>query len=99
MYIFLSILLFTYNTIPLILVIVCLCLAVSMVLDSLDDIHCLQEPPPGDREFLHSILEDRQLHALLEVCICKSKVVFILKYLYIYIYVAFPLNIFYGKTN
>lgn len=41
--------------------------AVSMVLDSLDDIHCLQEPPPGDRDFLHSILEDRQLHALLEL--------------------------------
>uniref|UniRef100_A0A1B6C0X7 Peripheral plasma membrane protein CASK n=1 Tax=Clastoptera arizonana TaxID=38151 RepID=A0A1B6C0X7_9HEMI len=41
--------------------------AVSMVLDSLDDIHCLQEPPLGDRDFLHSVLEDRQLRALLEL--------------------------------
>jgi hypothetical protein len=41
--------------------------AVSLVLDSLDDIHCLQEAPLNDRDFLHSVLEDRQLHALLEV--------------------------------
>ncbi|XP_046674174.1 peripheral plasma membrane protein CASK isoform X10 [Homalodisca vitripennis] len=41
--------------------------AVSMVLDSLDDIHCLQEPPLDDREFLQAVLEDRQLHALLEL--------------------------------
>ncbi|KAJ4438047.1 hypothetical protein ANN_13986 [Periplaneta americana] len=40
--------------------------AVSLVLDSLDDIHCLQEAPLNDRDFLHSVLEDRQLHALLE---------------------------------
>lgn len=38
-----------------------------MVLDSLDDIHCLQEPPLDDREFLQAVLEDGQLHALLEV--------------------------------
>lgn len=44
-------------------------LAVSMVLDSLDDIHCLQEPPLDDRDFLHSVLEDRQLRALLEVSV------------------------------
>lgn len=42
-------------------------LAVNMVLDSLDDIHCLQEPPLDDREFLQAVLEDGQLHALLEV--------------------------------
>jgi hypothetical protein len=41
--------------------------AVSLVLDSLDDIHCLQEAPLNDRDFLQSVLEDRQLHALLEV--------------------------------
>ncbi|XP_063243812.1 peripheral plasma membrane protein CASK isoform X3 [Bacillus rossius redtenbacheri] len=41
--------------------------AVSLVLDSLDDIHCLQEAPLTDRDFLHSVLEDRQLHALLEL--------------------------------
>ncbi|KDR21602.1 Peripheral plasma membrane protein CASK, partial [Zootermopsis nevadensis] len=41
--------------------------AVSLVLDSLDDIHCLQETPLNDRDFLHSVLEDRQLHALLEL--------------------------------
>ncbi|XP_073991164.1 peripheral plasma membrane protein CASK isoform X4 [Rhodnius prolixus] len=41
--------------------------AVSMVLDSLDDIHCLQEPPLDDRDFLQSVLDDRQLHALLEL--------------------------------
>lgn len=41
--------------------------AVSLVLDSLDDIHCLQEAPLNDRDFLHSVLEDRQLHALLEL--------------------------------
>ncbi|XP_075210519.1 peripheral plasma membrane protein CASK-like [Lycorma delicatula] len=41
--------------------------AVTMILDSLDDIHCLQEPPLDDPDFLHSVLEDRQLHALLEL--------------------------------
>nr|CAD7203713.1 unnamed protein product [Timema douglasi] len=45
--------------------------AVSLVLDSLDDIHCLQEPPLNDRDFLHSVLEDRQLHALLEWPPCR----------------------------
>lgn len=45
----------------------CLISAVSLVLDSLDDIHCLQEAPLKDRDFLHSVLDDRQLHALLEV--------------------------------
>ncbi|KAK6628090.1 hypothetical protein RUM44_010572 [Polyplax serrata] len=43
--------------------------AVSLVLDSLDDIHCLQEAPLKERDFLHSVLDDRQLHALLEVSI------------------------------
>lgn len=51
-----------------------------MVLDSLDDSHCLQgrlvaitedmipqEPDEQDRAFLASVLEDTQLHALLEV--------------------------------
>ncbi|XP_039301642.1 peripheral plasma membrane protein CASK isoform X7 [Nilaparvata lugens] len=41
--------------------------AVSMILDSLDDIHCLQEPPLDDPDFLQSVLDDRQLHALLEL--------------------------------
>lgn len=44
--------------------------AVSLVLDSLDDIHCLQEAPLKERDFLHSVLDDRQLHALLEVSTC-----------------------------
>lgn len=41
--------------------------AVSAILDSLDDIHCLQDPIPQDMDLIQSILEDRQLHALLEV--------------------------------
>lgn len=41
--------------------------AVSVVLDSLDDIQCLQECPVKDRDFLLSVLEDTQLHALLDV--------------------------------
>ncbi|KAK3932408.1 Peripheral plasma membrane protein CASK, partial [Frankliniella fusca] len=40
--------------------------AVGLVMDSLDDIHCLQEAPHKDREMLLPLLEDRQLHALLE---------------------------------
>ncbi|KAG7155143.1 Peripheral plasma membrane protein CASK-like 2 [Homarus americanus] len=40
--------------------------AVSVVLDSLDDIQCLQECPVKDRDFLLSVLEDTQLHALLD---------------------------------
>lgn len=43
--------------------------AVSVVLDSLDDIQCLQECPVKDRDFLLSVLEDTQLHALLDVSI------------------------------
>ena len=55
--------------------------AVSMVLDSLDDIHCLQEPPTGDRDFLHSILDDRQLHALLEVSLIITDKIIIMSVL------------------
>lgn len=39
------------------------------MLDSLDDIQCLQECPVKDRDFLLSVLEDTQLHALLDVSI------------------------------
>ncbi|XP_050736574.1 peripheral plasma membrane protein CASK-like [Eriocheir sinensis] len=46
---------------------VCSTGAVSVVLDSLDDIQCLQECPVKDRDFLLSVLEDTQLHALLDV--------------------------------
>nr|XP_027217750.1 peripheral plasma membrane protein CASK-like isoform X2 [Penaeus vannamei] len=45
------------------------CSTVSVVLDSLDDIQCLQECPVKDRDFLLSVLEDTQLHALLDVSI------------------------------
>ncbi|GBN43833.1 Peripheral plasma membrane protein CASK [Araneus ventricosus] len=41
--------------------------AVSLILDSLDDIHCLTECPEHEREFLMSVLDDTQLHALLDV--------------------------------
>ncbi|CAL1286285.1 unnamed protein product, partial [Larinioides sclopetarius] len=40
--------------------------AVSLILDSLDDIHCLTECPEHEREFLMSVLDDTQLHALLD---------------------------------
>ncbi|EEC16687.1 phosphorylase kinase gamma subunit, putative, partial [Ixodes scapularis] len=40
--------------------------AVSTVLDSLDDIHCLTDCSERDRDFLLSVLEDSQLHALLD---------------------------------
>ncbi|XP_076069220.1 peripheral plasma membrane protein CASK-like [Oratosquilla oratoria] len=46
---------------------VCSTGAVSVVLDSLDDIQCLQECPVRDRDFLLNVLEDRQLHALLDL--------------------------------
>jgi hypothetical protein len=58
---------------------VCNIPAVSLVLDSLDDSHCLQgrpclitedlttEPDEQDRAFLASVLEDHRLHALLDV--------------------------------
>ncbi|XP_054712273.1 peripheral plasma membrane protein CASK-like isoform X2 [Uloborus diversus] len=45
--------------------------AVSMVLDSLDDIHCLTECPEHDRDFLMSVLDDTHLHALLDVNISQ----------------------------
>ncbi|KAG8182438.1 hypothetical protein JTE90_012452 [Oedothorax gibbosus] len=41
--------------------------AVSAVLDSLDDIHCLTDCPERDREFLMSVLDDTQLRKLLNV--------------------------------
>uniref|UniRef100_T1IN87 Protein kinase domain-containing protein n=1 Tax=Strigamia maritima TaxID=126957 RepID=T1IN87_STRMM len=40
--------------------------AVSMILDSLDDIHCLTDCTDKDRDFLQNILEDTQFHALLD---------------------------------
>ncbi|XP_037075170.1 peripheral plasma membrane protein CASK-like isoform X2 [Pollicipes pollicipes] len=41
--------------------------AVSQILDSLDDIQCLQGCPIRDSTFLKPILDDRQLHCLLEL--------------------------------
>ena len=40
---------------------------VGLVLDSLDDIHCLTEARHKDTEFLDNILHDDQLHALLNL--------------------------------
>ena len=40
---------------------------VGLVLDSLDDIHCLTEAKYKDTDFLTKILEDEQLHALLNL--------------------------------
>ena len=37
------------------------------MLDSLDDIHCLTEAKQKDQDFLASIMEDEQLHALLNL--------------------------------
>ena len=39
----------------------------GLVLDSLDDIHCLTEAKYKDTDFLTNILEDDQLHALLNL--------------------------------
>ncbi|GLV44213.1 CASK [Carabus blaptoides fortunei] len=41
--------------------------AVSAIIDSLDDIHCLQDTQPQDSDLILAILDDRQLHALLEL--------------------------------
>ncbi|XP_076324252.1 peripheral plasma membrane protein CASK-like [Tachypleus tridentatus] len=41
--------------------------AVSAVLDSLDNIHCLTDCSEREREFLLSVLEDSHLHALLDL--------------------------------
>lgn len=41
--------------------------AVQMILDSLDDIYCLQESEPEERAHLLALLEDAHLHVLLEV--------------------------------
>ena len=40
---------------------------VGLVLNSLDDIHCLTEARHKDTDFLDNILEDDQLHALLNL--------------------------------
>ena len=40
---------------------------VGLVLDSLDDIHCLTEAKQKEQDFLASILEDDQLHTLLNL--------------------------------
>ncbi|GAB6020802.1 hypothetical protein CHUAL_003460 [Chamberlinius hualienensis] len=41
--------------------------AVSAVLDSLDEIHCLTECADRDKEFLQCVLEDSKLHSLLDL--------------------------------
>ncbi|XP_063906651.1 peripheral plasma membrane protein CASK isoform X2 [Zophobas morio] len=41
--------------------------AVSTILDSLDDIYCLQESQPQERAHLLALLEDTHLHVLLEL--------------------------------
>ena len=40
---------------------------VGLVLNSLDDIHCLTEARHKDTDFLDNILDDDQLHALLNL--------------------------------
>ena len=42
-------------------------LAVSQILDSLEEIQCLTDCNERDVDFLHAVFEDTQLHALLEV--------------------------------
>ncbi|CAH1134855.1 unnamed protein product [Ceutorhynchus assimilis] len=41
--------------------------AVSTIMDSLDDIYCLQESQPQERPHLLALLEDTQLHSILEI--------------------------------
>ena len=41
--------------------------AVSIVLDSLEEIQCLTDCSEKDLDFLQTVFQDRQLHALLEV--------------------------------
>ena len=41
--------------------------AVSQILDSLEEIQCLTECNENDVDFLQSVFEDNQLHALLYV--------------------------------
>ena len=41
--------------------------AVSQILDSLEEIQCLTDCSETDVDFLQSVFEDTQLHALLEV--------------------------------
>ncbi|XP_074041488.1 peripheral plasma membrane protein CASK isoform X3 [Leptinotarsa decemlineata] len=41
--------------------------AVSSIIDSLDDINCLQETQPHERAHLLALLEDTRLHCLLEL--------------------------------
>lgn len=49
--------------------------AVQRVLDSLDDIHALQDPYV-DPDVLHSMLKDIKLHALLQVSVYTFPFVF-----------------------
>ncbi|XP_076260581.1 peripheral plasma membrane protein CASK isoform X3 [Rhynchophorus ferrugineus] len=42
-------------------------LAVSTILDTLDDIYCLQESQPQERPHLLALLEDTDLHRILEI--------------------------------
>lgn len=39
----------------------------GLVLDSLDDIHCLLEAKNKDEEFLAPVLEDQALHSMLNL--------------------------------
>ena len=43
--------------------------AVSQILDSLEEIQCLTDCSDRDVDFLQSVFEDTQLHALLDVSI------------------------------
>lgn len=46
--------------------------AVQRILDSLDDIHAMQDPYV-DNEVYHGMLTDRRLASLLKVCFAKIK--------------------------
>ncbi|CAD5125106.1 DgyrCDS13351 [Dimorphilus gyrociliatus] len=42
--------------------------AVSLILDSLEEIQCLTEDDERHAHFVDSVLQDRKLYALLQVC-------------------------------
>lgn len=44
----------------------------ATILDTLDDIYCLQESDPQERAHLLALLEDAHLHQFLEVSLCKN---------------------------
>ena len=56
---------------------ICVFVALSTVIDALDDIYCLQDPDTLPETIFQDLIDDKRLRQLLDVSFIKKKTVFL----------------------